>query len=323
MDSMTSLPSLSPLPARSVPVTVVVAVRNEAANMARCLAALGPARRVVVIDSGSTDETVPLAVAAGAEAVQFPGSTGYPKKRQWALDHLGFDTDWILLIDADEQVPAGLWDEIAAAVAKPIGPVAYFIRKGFHFLGQRFRHGGFSFDAVLLFRRGTARFERLLDDDPSGLDMEVHERLIVDGPAARLATPLVHDDFKRLQAYLDKHNRYSTWEALLRHRFLATGEWGFESVRPRLFGNPQERRRFLKKIAIRLPCEPALWFFYHYVLRGGFLEGRRGYIAARIRGSYIADVRAKVYELDVDSRRRNAASAMAGDTHASSSRREG
>lgn len=320
---MTSPTSLSPLPARSVPVTVLVAVRNEAVNMTRCLAALSPARRVVVIDSGSTDDTVPIAVAAGAEVVQFPGSTGHPKKRQWAIDRLQFDTDWILLIDADEQVPAGLWEEIAAAVAKPAGPVAYFIRKGFHFLGRRFRHGGFSFDAVLLFRRGQARFERLLDDDPSGLDMEVHERLIVDGPTGRLATPLVHDDFKRLQAYLDKHNRYSTWEAILRHRFLETGEWGFDSVRPRLWGNPQERRRFLKKLAIRMPCEPMLWFLYHYVVRGGFLEGRRGYIAARIRGGYIADVRAKVYELQLDSTRRPADSRGTIPPQTSSSRREG
>lgn len=282
--------------------------------MARCLTALAPARRIVVVDSGSTDQTAVIAAESGAEVLQFPGSTGYPKKRQWAIDQLSLDADWILLIDADEQVPAGLWHEIAVAVAKPTGPVAYFIRKGFHFLGRRFRHGGFSFDAVLLFRRGKARFERLLDEDPSGLDMEVHERLIVDGPTSRLATPLIHDDFKRLQAYIDKHNRYSTWEAILRHRFLATGEWGFDSVRPRLWGNPQERRRFLKKIAIRVPFEPTLWFLYHYILRGAFLEGRRGFIASRIRASYIADVRAKVYELDLD-RTRRPAKAPSGPLH--------
>jgi hypothetical protein len=202
----------------------------------------------------------------------------------------------VLLIDADEQVPVSLWHEISAAIQQDDGPAAYFIRKGFHFLGQRFRYGGFSFDAILLFRIGSARFEHLIDNDPSGMDMEIHERLIVDGQTGKLSQPLVHDDFKGLDSYIDKHNRYSSWEAHLRSTFLRTGRWGVDSVRPRLFGNPQERRRFLKLIALRTPLEPTLWFVYHYVCRGGFLEGTRGYIACRIRSAYIAAVRAKMYE---------------------------
>ncbi len=128
--------------------------------------------------------------------------------------------------------------------------------------------------------------------------MEVHERLNVNGPVGRLRTPLIHEDFKGLAAYLDKHNKYSTWEASVRQQFLTTGRWGDEAIMPRLFGNAQERRRFLKRIAIRTPGEPWLWFIYHWILRGGFLEGRRGWIASRIRASYIADVRAKLFELN-------------------------
>ena len=127
--------------------------------------------------------------------------------------------------------------------------------------------------------------------------MEVHERVIVDGPVGRLATPLIHDDFKGLAAYLDRHNRYSTWEAQLRHGFLTTGSYGASAVRARLFGNAQERRRFLKKIVLRLPGESLVWFAYHYVVRLGFLEGRAGLIACRIRSNYISDVRAKLTEL--------------------------
>src|SRR5262249_10135548 len=156
------------------------------------------------------------------------------------------------------------------------------------------RFGGFSFAAVLLFRRGRARFERLLEDDPDGLDMEVHERLIVDGTLGRLRTPLIHEDFKSLEAYLARHNRYSTWEARLRRRFLDGGPYGQESIGPRLFGNAQERRRFLKYLAVRAPFEPLLWFVYHYVLRLGFLEGRPGLLACRFRSEYIAQVRAKI-----------------------------
>jgi hypothetical protein len=109
------------------------------------------------------------------------------KKRQWALDQLDIKTEWVLLIDADEVVPNMLWDEISAAISDSSSPPAFLITKGFHFLGRRFRFGGFSFGAVLLFRTGKARFERLVDDDASGLDMEVHERLSMDrlGDSAR------------------------------------------------------------------------------------------------------------------------------------------
>jgi hypothetical protein len=78
---------------------------------------------------------------------------------------------------------------------------------------------------------------------------------------------------------------------------LLSGQWGEDTIRPRIFGNSQERRRFLKQLALRMPCESILWFLYHYVARLGFLEGRPGLIASRIRSDYIAQVRAKIYEL--------------------------
>lgn len=283
---------------KPVPVTVLVAVKNEAPNIRKCLASVaGRVERVVVLDSHSSDGTAEIATAAGAEVVQFTHAGGYPKKRQWALDTLDIGTEWVFLLDADEEVPSALWDEIAAAIADPDAPQGFLVTKGFHFLGRRFRFGGFSFAAVLLIRRGKARFERLVDDPAGGLDMEVHERVIVDGPVGRLRTPLVHDDFKGLEAYIDRHNRYSTWEARLRMQYLATGEYGEARIRPRLFGNAQERRRFLKRLIIRLPGESLLWFAYHYLLRLGFLEGRPGWIAARLRSDYIAAVRAKMYEM--------------------------
>lgn len=282
-----------------VDVAVIIAVRNEAANIAKCLRSLAPAREVFVVDSGSTDGTAEIARAAGAHVVQFDYRGGYPKKRQWAIETLPIRSEWLLMVDADEEIPDLLWHDITTAISAPAGRAAFLIRKGFCFLGRRFRWGGFSFQAVLLFRKGKARFERLVEDAAAagGMDMEVHERVVVDGPIGTLRTPLVHDDFKGLAAYIDRHNRYSSWEARQRHHFLQTGRWGTDSIRPRLFGNAQERRRFLKFIATRVPCEAVLWFLYHYVVRGGFLEGYPGYVACRIRANYIADVRAKVFEM--------------------------
>ncbi|MCG6533685.1 MAG: glycosyltransferase family 2 protein, partial [Syntrophales bacterium LBB04] len=200
-------------------------------------------------------------------------------------------------LDADEAVPPELWQEITCAIAEPEAADAYLITKGFHFLGRRFRFGGFSHKAALLFRKGKAHFEHLVEDTAEGLDMEVHERVLVSGRLAKLKKPLVHEDFKGLNAYIDRHNKYSSWEASVRQTFLCEPHVRSSSIRPHLFGNHQERRRFLKMIAMRVPFEPQLWFLYHFVGRLGFLEGRPGLIASQIRASYIAQVRAKLYEL--------------------------
>lgn len=284
-------------------LTVLLAAKNEAVNLPRCLAALGPAERVVVLDSHSTDATVEIAQGYGAEVVQFDYHGGYPKKRQWAIDHLQIATPWVFFLDADEVVPDALWDEIRAVVNQPDACDAYLIRKGFHFLGRRIRHGGFSHSAVLLLRTGKGRFEHLFDDTADSLDMEIHERVVVQGRIGRLVTPLIHQDFKGLEAYITRHNKYSTWEARVRYRYLTTGSYGETTITPRLFGNSQERRRFLKALIIRLPFEQHLWFFYHYFILLGCLEGRPGLIACQIRSSYIAQTRAKIYELRLAARR--------------------
>ena len=278
-------------------MTVLIAAKNEALNLPKCLKALQPAESVVLLDSHSTDDTAKIAKKAGVEVVQFNYKGGYPKKRQWALDHLKIKTPWVLLIDADEEVTEELWEEIQRVVDSPDTCEAYFIRKQFHFMGKKFKFGGFSFDAVLLFRRGKARFEHLIDEPKESMDMEVHERLIVEGKIGKIESPLVHNDYKGLEAYLDRHNRYSTWEAKVRKLFLETGRYGQSSIQPKLFGNAQERRRFFKKIALRAPFEPCLWFFYHYFFKLGFLEGKRGLIASAIRAQYIFQVRAKMDEL--------------------------
>ncbi|GAB5516806.1 MAG: glycosyltransferase family 2 protein [Rhodopirellula baltica] len=287
----------APLRPTTIPVTVLLAVRNEEANLPRCLDALHPAQAVIVLDSHSNDRTSQIAIDFGAKVIQFSHSGGYPKKRQWALDEVEFETDWILLLDADEVVPSDLWEEISNATRSTATHNGYLIRKGFHFLGKRMSWGGFSHQAVLLIRKGHAKFEHLVSVPGDTLDMEVHERVIVSGSIGTFSTPLIHEDFKGLEAYIDKHNRYSTWEAHLRHQAVQTGAYGDFSVPPKLFGNAQERRRWLKKIAIRIPFEPTLWFLYHYVFKLGFLEGKAGLIACQIRAQYISNVRAKMYEL--------------------------
>lgn len=293
-----------PLSRPPLNVTVVVAVRNEGLNLERCLASVAPAVRVLVVDSGSTDDTVAIARRMGAEVLSFRYGGGYPKKRQWVLDTVPIETEWVLLLDADETIPNSLWSEMRGILGDPMACDAYAIKKGFHFLGRRFHFGGFSHAAVVFFRAGKARFEELFVDSAQGLDMEVHERIVVNGTTGQMRTPLVHEDFKGLEAYIDRHNRYSSWEANVRLRYLDTHGWGGVTITPRPFGNVQERRRYLKGLVVRLPFEAALWFAYHYVACLGFLEGRPGLIASRIRAQYVSNVHAKLYELRLCDRNR-------------------
>ncbi len=282
-----------------LPVTVIVATKNEETNIATCLLSLVQAHRVLVVDSFSTDHTQDIARQHGAEIINYVYAGGYPKKRQWALNNLDISTPWTMLIDADEQVPAALWSEIDRTLSSSAACAAYLVRKQFHFLGKRFQFGGFSFSAIVLFRTGHARFEETAGNSPNGQDMEVHERLIVDGKIGRLRIPLIHDDCKGLSPYIDRHNKYSSWEAGIRAHYLKTGSWGKHSIKASMFGDVQSFRRFIKPLALRLPCEPLLWFLYHYVVCGAVFEGRRGYIASSLRRAYIEQVHAKLYELQL------------------------
>src|SRR5262245_34842100 len=112
---MSEANAMPPNPAvRHVPVTVIVPVRNEAANIQKCLKSLEPAREVIVVDSASVDATTALAAEMGRATLQFQLQGSYPKKRQWVMDHHPLSEPWVMLIDADEEVTPALWLEISA-----------------------------------------------------------------------------------------------------------------------------------------------------------------------------------------------------------------
>src|SRR6516164_6864005 len=144
-------PSVSTMSAR-LPISVIVPVRNEARNLRRCLQALQDFGEVCVIDSQSTDETVEIARAFGAQVVQFHYAGGWPKKRQWAMDTLPLKFEWILLLDADEIVTPELASEMMHAIQDP-SCNGYFAALQMSFLGCTLRHGDANFSKMVLFRR--------------------------------------------------------------------------------------------------------------------------------------------------------------------------
>jgi glycosyltransferase involved in cell wall biosynthesis len=246
------------------------------------------------VDSQSTDSTVETARTFGAEVVQFHYHGGWPKKRQWALDSLSFQNDWVLLLDADEVLTPDLANEIREAIRDP-DLIGYRVFLRLNFLGRKLRFGGNGFWKLSLFRRGKGRFEcRLKDQDQSMSDIEVHEHVIVDGRVGKLRHVLSHRNVESLDRYLSKHNEYSNWEA----KVLLQETEQPAALPPTLFGNQAQRRRWLKKRFFRLPGSPLFFFLYKYILRLGFLDGVPGLIYCALQSTHFFHIKAKMYELE-------------------------
>src|ERR1700675_1760981 len=208
-----SVPAPVALPGATLPVSAIIAVRNEARNLPRCLESLRKIGEAYVVDSQSTDDTVEIARSFGAKVVQFHYQGGWPKKRQWAMESLPLLHDWILLLDADESLTPELTQEIRAAIQDPTYD-GYHIALRIYFLGRELRHSGASFYKLSLFRRGKGRYEcRLKEQDASMADMEVHEHVVVEGRTEKLKFPLRHHNVASLSHYIRKHDAYSNWEA--------------------------------------------------------------------------------------------------------------
>ncbi|HEY1800277.1 MAG TPA: glycosyltransferase family 2 protein [Terriglobales bacterium] len=279
-------------PSVVVPISVIVAARNEAKNLPRCLKSLDGVGEVYVIDSQSSDETVEVARAAGAKVVQFHYHGGWPKKRQWALDTLPLTYEWVLLLDADEALTPELQTELQRAMGN--GDCnGYAISLQMHFLGRELRHSGAKFQKLSFFRRNKGRYEcRLKEQDVSMCDMEVHEHVVVEGKIGTLKAPLLHHNVESLSRYIQKHNEYSNWEA----RVWAVGEASYRDLPPALFGTQAQQRRWLRKKLLALPGSPFLFFMYRYVLRLGFLDGIPGLIYCAMQGIQFFHIKAKIYE---------------------------
>ncbi|HEY7353961.1 MAG TPA: glycosyltransferase family 2 protein [Terriglobales bacterium] len=280
------------VPAITLPISIIIPTRNESRNLPRCLESVRGAGEVYVVDSESVDDTVEIARSFGAQVVQFQYRGGWPKKRQWALDHLPLKYQWVLLLDADESLTPAFINELQRVIRNP-DLDGYYVRLELFFLGRGLRHGGASFYKLALFRRGKGRFEcRSREQDISMCDMEVHEHVIVDGATGRLHSTIVHRNVDTLARYIQKHNEYSNWEMRVR----GEGSESQDTIKPALFGSQAQRRRWLRKHFFHLPGSSLALFLYRYFLRLGFLDGVPGLIYCAFQAIQFFHVKAKLYE---------------------------
>lgn len=266
------------------PLSVLVPVKNEAANLRDCLASVSFAHEIVVVDSGSTDDTQGIAVAAGARVIQFAWNGKLPRKKNWALENVPWQHEWVLIIDADERITPELEHEIRQAICGGDAD-GFYLNRRFWFLDGWINHCGyFPSWNLRLFRHRLGRYEQIaIGNDIASGDNEVHEHVLLNGPVEYLSTPMEHYAFPDIATFVEKHDRYSSWEAAARTKLHSEDE---KSLRSRPFGSGLERKRWLRNLATRAPFRPSLRFLYHYVWRQGFRDGYRGWVLCRLLASY-------------------------------------
>jgi glycosyltransferase involved in cell wall biosynthesis len=267
-------------PDSRVPVSVIVPIRNEAANLPRCLESVKWADEIFVVDSQSSDGSIEVAQEHGAKVVQFEFNGTWPKKKNWALEHLPFRNEWVFILDADENLPPGAEVEFNKAIADAGDILGYWINRRFMFMGRWLRHAYYPNWNLRLFRHALGRYEKLTDVSTDSGDNEVHEHVLVNGRTGKLRVEIDHYAFPSIDVFVEKHNRYSNWEA----RVATDGR--FSSSSGQISSVTVDRRRKMKNLSQRLPFRPFLRFLYVYIWQKGFLDGVEGYYFARLHGFY-------------------------------------
>ncbi|MBI2360125.1 MAG: glycosyltransferase [Deltaproteobacteria bacterium] len=259
-------PSLS---VNHVPLSVVILTYNEEINLPACLGSLkGLACEVFVVDSGSTDRTVEIAMAAGAIVVDHPFDN-YAAQRNWAQGHLQIHTDWVLHLDADERLTPELVKEINQVLQKPPPNVdGFLLSKRTVFMGRWIKHGGhYPSYHLRLFRKERGFCEDRLYD----------QHFVVDGRVRKLRHDYLDVITSDLPTWTQRHTRWAELEAWQ----IVGDRKGGRQVRPTILGNPIERRRWLREylyVSLPLFVRAFLYWFYRYFIRLGFLDGKEGFI---------------------------------------------
>ena len=247
------------------PTVIVLSFNSEGTLGATLERARLVSDEIFVLDSFSKDRTVEIALASGAHVVQHPFEH-YGAQRNWAIDNLPITRGWQLHLDADEVMDPNLVQAIQSLSEEP-EPSGYFLARYVRFLGRVIRHGGMSPTwHMRLFRSGVGRCEARRYDQ---------HFFLKSGTSERLPGEIIDDIRMPLSEWTARHNRWADGEVAEQQASVADGR-----IKPNAYGNPIERKRFLRQRYNRLPLfvRPFALFVYRYVCRLGFLDGVEGFI---------------------------------------------
>lgn len=249
-------------------LSVIILTLNEETNLPVALASLrGLDCEIFVVDSGSVDRTVEIARAAGCRVVEHPWES-YAAQFNWALDNLLIATPWVMRLDADERLTPELAQELLARLpALPDDVTGLLLKRRVHFWGRWIRYGDYYPTWLLrIWRNGRARCEQRWMDE---------HMVVGSGLTLRLDHDIIDENHKGLTFWTDKHNRYADREVkdllAFQHRSGAVTE---------LDDQPGSRRWLKERLYGRGPLfwRAGAYWFYRYVLRLGFLDGRPGLV---------------------------------------------
>jgi len=271
-------------------LSVIILTYNESLHIERCLANVKSlAKRVVVVDCESTDDTVEICQRMGAEVVTHPWPGNQAEQFNWALDHIAIDTQWILRLDADEYMLPELVNELEEKVPA-LGPEVSGIefRRRHIFMGRWVKHGIYPVLILRMFRTGLGHYENRLMDEHVTLKQ---------GTIMQTEHDFVDHSLINLSDYCRKHIGYSVREAAM----ALDEEYGLSNHQEELYmGKQATSKHQTKSRYYRLPAywRSFAYFLYRYILRGGFLDGKEGFLFAFIQGWwYRTLVDAKISEI--------------------------
>jgi len=269
---------------RPVPVTVMIFTLNEEIHLPSCLDSLAWCEDVIIIDSFSTDRTAEISRARNARFFQH-AFEGFGKQRNWALDNTAPKHEWILILDADERVTPQLREELRdMAATSPQSVGAYRIKRRFHMWGRWLKYSSlYPTYVVRAIRRDRVRY----------INRGHAETQEVEGGVAELKHDLIDENLKGINEWFERQNRYSTSDAAYELESESKPlQWG-----NLLAADPLARRAALKRLASILPGRPLLYFFYSYVVRRGFLDGKDGLMFCLMKATYQRMVTIKKHDL--------------------------
>ncbi len=294
MTSLASAPNhLAASPPGSPTITVIILTFNEELHIERCISRIAAlANRILIVDSFSTDRTVELARACGAEVVQH-AFRHQAAQFQWAMDSCDVRTDWILRLDADEYLEPRLMDAIRTVLPTLEADVCGLnFKLRVVFRGRFMRFGGY-YSTLLtrLWRTGAAVYEQRWMDEKIVL-LHGHSRQI--GPG-----DLVDENLNDIGWWTDKHNRYATRQMV----DFVNREYGLTPINDSVDKGAHAQARFIRFarncVFARAPLylRSVLYFFYRYFFRLGFLDGRQGFVFHSLHGFwYFMLIDAKIEE---------------------------
>ena len=267
-------------------ITAIILTKNEEKNIGRCLKSIEKfAKRRVVIDSGSTDDTVKIARELGADVYEHPFEC-YARQFNWGIDNCGIDTMWSLRLDADECFSPELCEKLEALLAEHAGDDVNGVtmEANFYFLGRHIKHGGPKKRKTMIFRTGFGRIE----------DRHMDEHTQVEGGRViAIKERFEHYDFKDLDSWVAKMNSYANGEVLdyfenIQGESAVLQEKYIAATRKKKFG-------FYYKLPMMIRCY--MLFVYAYIFKLGFLDGMEGFIYHWMyQRWYRSLVDAKIYE---------------------------